>query len=34
VRVAPEKRLLFVRGGVPGHNDAMVRVRRSVRARG
>jgi len=33
VRVDPEKRLLFVRGGVPGHNDAMVRVRPSVRAR-
>jgi large subunit ribosomal protein L3 len=34
VRVDAEKRLLFVRGGVPGHNDAMVRVRPSVRARG
>ena len=34
VRVDPEKHLLFVRGGVPGHNDAMVRVRPSVRARG
>jgi large subunit ribosomal protein L3 len=34
VRVDPEKRLLFVRGGVPGHNDAMVRVRPTVRARG
>ena len=33
VRVDPQKRLLFVRGGVPGHNDAMVRVRPSVRAR-
>ena len=33
VRVDPEKRLLFVRGGVPGHNDAIVRVRPSVRAR-
>jgi large subunit ribosomal protein L3 len=33
VRVDPEKRLLFVRGGVPGHNDALVRVRSSVRAR-
>ena len=32
VRVDPEKRLLFVRGGVPGHNDAMVRVRASVKA--
>jgi large subunit ribosomal protein L3 len=33
VRVDPEKRLLFVRGGVPGHNDALVRVRSSVKAR-
>lgn len=33
VRVDPEKNLLFVRGGVPGHNDAVVRVRSSVRAR-
>jgi large subunit ribosomal protein L3 len=33
VRVDPEKRLLFVRGGVPGHNDGLVRVRPSVRAR-
>ena len=32
VRVDPEKKLLFVRGGVPGHNDAVVRVRPSVRA--
>ena len=32
--VDPEKRLLFVRGGVPGHNDALVRVRSSVKARG
>jgi large subunit ribosomal protein L3 len=32
VRVDAEKRLLFVRGGVPGHNDAMVRVRASVKA--
>ena len=34
VRVDPEKKLLFVRGGVPGHNDAVVCVRPSVRARG
>jgi large subunit ribosomal protein L3 len=33
VRVDPEKRLLFVRGGVPGHNDAVVRVRASRRGR-
>jgi len=33
VRVDPEKQLLFVRGGVPGHNDGVVRIRRSVRAR-
>jgi len=33
VRVDPEKRLLFVRGGVPGHNDGVVRVRPSARAR-
>ena len=33
VRVDPEKKLLFVRGGVPGHNDAVVCVRRSVRAK-
>jgi large subunit ribosomal protein L3 len=33
VRVDPEKRLLFVRGGVPGHNDAVVRVRASVKAK-
>jgi large subunit ribosomal protein L3 len=33
VRVDPEKRLLFVRGGVPGHINALVRVRSSVRAK-
>jgi len=33
VRVDPEKKLLFVRGGVPGHNDGVVRVRTSTRAR-
>ncbi|HEY5656980.1 MAG TPA: 50S ribosomal protein L3 [Myxococcota bacterium] len=33
VRVDPEKGLLFVRGGVPGHINGIVRVRSSVRAR-
>ena len=33
VRVDPDKKLLFVRGGVPGHNDAVVCVRPSVRAK-
>lgn len=33
VRVDAEKGLLFVRGGVPGHPDALVRVRPSVKAR-
>jgi large subunit ribosomal protein L3 len=33
VRVDPEKKLLFVRGGIPGHNDGVVRVRASKRAR-
>ncbi len=33
VRVDPEKKLLFVLGGVPGHNDGVVRVRPSVRAK-
>jgi large subunit ribosomal protein L3 len=32
VRVDPEKNLLFIRGGVPGHNDAIVRVRPTVRS--
>ncbi|MDH3521449.1 MAG: 50S ribosomal protein L3 [Myxococcales bacterium] len=32
VRVDSEKGLLFVRGGVPGHNNALVRIRSSVRA--
>jgi large subunit ribosomal protein L3 len=31
VRVDPEKKLLFVRGGVPGHNDGVVRVRATKR---
>jgi large subunit ribosomal protein L3 len=33
VRVDPEKNLLFVRGGIPGHDDGIVRVRPSVKAR-
>jgi large subunit ribosomal protein L3 len=33
VRVDAKKGLLFVRGGVPGHPDALVRVRPSVKAR-
>ena len=32
VRVDPEKNLLFVRGGVPGHRNAVLRVRRAVAA--
>ena len=31
VRVDAEKNLLFVRGGVPGHNDGIVRVRHTVK---
>lgn len=30
VKVDPERNLLFVAGGVPGHNDAIVRLRRAV----
>ena len=33
VRVDPDKGLLFVRGGVPGHPNAFLRVRSSVKAR-
>jgi large subunit ribosomal protein L3 len=33
VRVDPEKHLLFLRGAVPGHGDAVVRVRATVKAR-
>jgi large subunit ribosomal protein L3 len=33
VRVDAKKGLLFVRGGVPGHPDALLRVRPSVKAR-
>jgi large subunit ribosomal protein L3 len=32
-RVDPEKNLVFVRGAVPGHTNALVRIRRAVRAR-
>ena len=31
VRVDADKKLLFVRGGVPGHNDGIVRVRHTVK---
>jgi large subunit ribosomal protein L3 len=34
VKVDPEQGLLFLRGSVPGHNDGIVRVRPSVKARG
>jgi len=33
VRIDSDRSLLFVRGAVPGHNNAVVRVRPSVRAR-
>jgi large subunit ribosomal protein L3 len=33
VRIEAEKHLLFVRGAVPGHNDGLVKVRASVKAR-
>jgi large subunit ribosomal protein L3 len=33
VRVDADRNLLFVRGGIPGHADAIVRVRPSVKAR-
>jgi large subunit ribosomal protein L3 len=33
VRVDADRNLLFVRGGVPGHNDGVVRVRVSVKAK-
>jgi large subunit ribosomal protein L3 len=32
-KVDPEKNLVFVRGAVPGHTNALVRIRRAVRAR-
>jgi large subunit ribosomal protein L3 len=31
VKVDAEQNLLFIRGGVPGHNDAILRVRASVK---
>ena len=33
VRIDAEKNLLFVRGGVPGHDDGIVRVRPTVKAK-
>jgi large subunit ribosomal protein L3 len=30
VKVDPEQNLLFIRGGVPGHNNGLVRVRKAV----
>ena len=33
VRVDPEKNLLLVRGAVPGHNQALVRIRSAVAAK-
>ena len=33
VKVDPDKNLLFVRGGVPGHRDGVVRVRAAVAPR-
>ncbi|MFP8876236.1 MAG: 50S ribosomal protein L3, partial [Myxococcota bacterium] len=32
VGVDAEKNLLFIRGSVPGHNDALVRVRAAQKA--
>ena len=34
VKVDAEKNLVFVRGGVPGHPEGIVRIRPSVKARG
>jgi len=31
-RVDAEKGLLFINGAVPGHNNAIVRVRQSIKA--
>jgi large subunit ribosomal protein L3 len=31
-KIDPERNLLFIRGGVPGHTNAIVRIRSSVRA--
>jgi large subunit ribosomal protein L3 len=33
VRVDAEKNLLFIRGGVPGHRNGIVRVRQAVSTR-
>jgi large subunit ribosomal protein L3 len=33
VRVDPEKNLLLVRGAVPGHNQALVRIRPAIAAK-
>ena len=33
VKVDPERNLLFVRGGVPGHRNAIVRVRAAIAPR-
>jgi large subunit ribosomal protein L3 len=30
VRVDPERNLLFVRGAVPGHKNALVKIRRAI----
>jgi large subunit ribosomal protein L3 len=32
VKIDPERNLLFIRGGIPGHRNGLVRVRKSVRA--
>ncbi len=34
VKVDPEQNLLFIRGGVPGHNNGLVRVRKAVAEQG
>jgi large subunit ribosomal protein L3 len=33
VRVDPERKLLYVRGSVPGHRDGVVRIRSAVSQR-
>jgi large subunit ribosomal protein L3 len=33
VRVEPDRNLLFLRGAVPGHNNGLVRVGPSIKAR-
>jgi large subunit ribosomal protein L3 len=32
VRVDPERNLLFVRGAIPGHNNALVKIRKAAKA--